>query len=116
MDDMCPFRERPVIKYLGRFIPPTLISCPTCGRCKVPNFFELAERVDNELTKLGRPLKVAVMGCVVNGPGEARGADVGIAFGNKGKAVIFKHGKKLKTLIGYDDAILELIEEIQHVY
>ena len=82
----------------------------------MPNFFELAERVDRELQKLGRPLKVAVMGCIVNGPGEARDADVGIAFGNKGRAVIFKHGEKLKTLASYDKAILKLMEEIQHVY
>lgn len=116
MDDRCPFSLNPVIKYLGRFITPTLISCPTCGRCSVPNFFELADKVDNELKKLRRPLKVAVMGCVVNGPGEAMDADAGVAFGRNGRAVIFKRGKMLKTLTGHDEAILELMEEIARVY
>jgi len=112
----CPFRITPVIKYLGKYYPPDLISCPTCGRCEVPNFFELAERVDNAILKLGRPIKVAVMGCVVNGPGEARDADVGIAFGHKGRAALFKKGKVIATIQSYDLAIEKLLVEVQRTW
>ena len=58
---------------------------------------KLAEAVEKELLKITKPLKVAVMGCVVNGPGEARDADIGIACG-KGRAVLFKKGKKIGTI------------------
>ena len=75
---------------------PILVSCPSCGRAEV-NIIELAEAVEEELIKIDKPLKVAVMGCVVNGPGEAKDADVGIACG-KGKAVLFKKGKKIRTI------------------
>ncbi|RYD06568.1 hypothetical protein N752_02560 [Desulforamulus aquiferis] len=57
-----------------------LISCPTCGRTQI-NLIEIAEQVEQRLVGLDKPIKVAVMGCVVNGPGEAREADVGIAGG-----------------------------------
>ncbi len=75
---------------------PEIISCPTCGRCQI-NIRGLVEKVESELSKIKKPLKVAVMGCVVNGPGEAREADVGIA-GGKGMGILFKHGKVIKTL------------------
>jgi (E)-4-hydroxy-3-methylbut-2-enyl-diphosphate synthase len=68
-----------------------LISCPTCGRCEI-NLQDLAETVDRELRSIDHPLKVAVMGCVVNGPGEARSADVGIA-GGRGFGLLFKKGE-----------------------
>jgi len=68
-----------------------LISCPTCGRCEI-NLQEVAEEVDRELRGIRRPLKVAVMGCVVNGPGEARGADVGVA-GGRGFGLLFRKGE-----------------------
>jgi (E)-4-hydroxy-3-methylbut-2-enyl-diphosphate synthase len=84
-----------ILAGLGkRVFGPTLISCPTCGRCEV-NLIKMAQRVDQELKKIKRPIKVAVMGCVVNGPGEARTADYGIACGKK-SGVIFKHGKIIK--------------------
>ncbi|UCD65762.1 MAG: flavodoxin-dependent (E)-4-hydroxy-3-methylbut-2-enyl-diphosphate synthase, partial [Deltaproteobacteria bacterium] len=67
---------------------PELISCPTCGRCQV-NLFNLADEVENHIQTLETPLKVAVMGCVVNGPGEAKEADIGVA-GGKGVGIIFK--------------------------
>lgn len=73
-----------------------LVSCPTCGRCEV-NLIPLAQRVEAELRKIKEPITVAVMGCVVNGPGEAKEADVGIAGGH-GKAVIFRHGQIVKTV------------------
>ena len=75
---------------------PTMISCPTCGRVEV-NLMDLAHRVEAELKKLAVPIKVAVMGCVVNGPGEARDADVGIA-GGPGKGVIFRKGQVVRTV------------------
>ena len=74
----------------------TMISCPTCGRCQV-NLFNMAEIVEERLKSIKAPIRVAVMGCVVNGPGEAREADFGIAGGN-GQGIIFRKGKVLKTV------------------
>lgn len=75
---------------------PELISCPTCGRCQI-NLFALAEEVEREVQKIRAPLKVAVMGCVVNGPGEAREADIGLAGGH-GIGIIFKKGEIFKKV------------------
>lgn len=75
---------------------PELISCPTCGRTRI-DLFSLAETVERHLQTLQSPLKVAVMGCVVNGPGEAREADIGIAGGH-GVGIIFKKGTVYKTV------------------
>jgi (E)-4-hydroxy-3-methylbut-2-enyl-diphosphate synthase len=75
---------------------PELISCPTCGRCQI-DIRGIAGKVEAGLARIKKPLKVAVMGCVVNGPGEAREADIGIA-GGKGMGILFKHGKVVKTL------------------
>ena len=72
---------------------PILVSCPSCGRTEV-DVISLAEAVEKELTKIKKPIKVAVMGCVVNGPGEAMDADIGIACG-KGQGVLFKKGEKI---------------------
>jgi (E)-4-hydroxy-3-methylbut-2-enyl-diphosphate synthase len=79
-----------------RQISPELISCPTCGRCQV-NIREIVDKVETKLADLRKPIKVAVMGCVVNGPGEAREADIGIA-GGRGTGILFKNGKVIKTL------------------
>jgi (E)-4-hydroxy-3-methylbut-2-enyl-diphosphate synthase len=75
---------------------PELISCPTCGRCQV-DIRGIVEKVESKMSGIKKPLKVAVMGCVVNGPGEAREADIGIA-GGKGMGILFKNGKVVKTL------------------
>ena len=75
---------------------PILVSCPSCGRAEV-DIIELAEAVETELMKITKPIKVAVMGCVVNGPGEAKDADIGIACG-KGRAVLFKKGEQIGTV------------------
>lgn len=75
---------------------PTLVSCPSCGRAET-GIVELAEAVEERLRRTEKAVKVAVMGCVVNGPGEARDADVGIACG-KGRGVIFKRGEKVRTV------------------
>ena len=74
----------------------TMISCPTCGRCQV-NLFNMADIVEERLKSIKAPIRVAVMGCVVNGPGEAREADFGIA-GGKGQGIIFRKGKVFKTV------------------
>jgi (E)-4-hydroxy-3-methylbut-2-enyl-diphosphate synthase len=73
-----------------------IISCPTCGRCEI-DIRGLAARVENRLRGFDKPITVAVMGCVVNGPGEAREADVGIA-GGKGSGLLFKRGKIVRSL------------------
>ena len=88
---------------------PEIISCPTCGRCQV-DLVALAKQVEARLREVRKPVKVAVMGCVVNGPGEAAGADVGVACGD-GSAVLFRHGEILRKV--EESAILgALIEEI----
>ncbi len=71
-----------------------IISCPTCGRCRI-DLFGIAERAEKALLQYRAPLKVAIMGCAVNGPGEAREADIGIAGGD-GTGVLFKKGKIVK--------------------
>ncbi len=86
-----------ILKSLGlREHGPTLISCPTCGRTEI-NLVVLAEAVDAYLAKVRVPIKVAVMGCVVNGPGEASDADVGVA-GGRGKGAIFRQGRVVRTV------------------
>ncbi len=89
---------------------PILVSCPSCGRAEV-DIVKLAEAVEEQLIKISKPIKVAVMGCVVNGPGEAKDADVGIACG-KGKAVLFKKGKKIAT-IQEKDFVRVLMGEVE---
>ncbi len=91
---------------------PTMISCPSCGRVEI-NLIDLATRVEARLKAMGQPLTVAVMGCVVNGPGEARMADVGIA-GGKGKGVIFRRGEVVKICREeeLEDALMEEIERL----
>ncbi len=79
-----------------RQIGPELISCPTCGRCQI-DIRGLVDKVEKKISGEKKSIKVAVMGCVVNGPGEAREADIGIA-GGKGMGILFKHGKVVKTL------------------
>jgi (E)-4-hydroxy-3-methylbut-2-enyl-diphosphate synthase len=89
-----------------------MISCPTCGRCEI-DLISLAEKTEKFLEKVNKPIKVAVMGCVVNGPGEAKEADIGIAGGH-GKAVIFAKGKILKT-VPEKDIFKTLEEEINKI-
>ena len=88
---------------------PELISCPTCGRTQI-DLIALAEEVERRLRDCKKPITVAVMGCIVNGPGEAREADVGIA-GGKDCGVLFAKGQKLKTLPYGElaDALMEYI-------
>ena len=88
---------RSILSNLGlRNFGATMISCPTCGRCQV-NLFDMAGIVEERLASIKAPIKVAVMGCVVNGPGEAREADFGIAGGN-GQGIVFRKGEVIKTV------------------
>lgn len=88
---------------------PELVSCPTCGRCQV-DLIPIAQEVEKRLRDVHRPIQVAVMGCVVNGPGEAADADIGVACG-KGSGVVFAHGKTLRKV--EEAAIVDvLMEEI----
>jgi (E)-4-hydroxy-3-methylbut-2-enyl-diphosphate synthase len=87
-----------------------IISCPTCGRCKI-DIKGLATEVEYRLRNVDKPITIAVMGCTVNGPGEAREADFGIA-GGKGRGVLFKKGKIVKKLAEEEllDALLKELE------
>jgi len=92
---------------------PVLVSCPTCGRTEV-DITKLANRVEEALMKIAKPIKVAVMGCIVNGPGEAKDADVGIALSRK-QGIIFRKGEKVKTVEEKDffRALMEEVEKVQ---
>ena len=84
-----------ILKALGiRRRGPEIISCPTCGRCNI-ELFSIVEQVEKELMSTVSPIKIAIMGCVVNGPGEAREADIGIAGGD-GTGILFRKGKVVK--------------------
>jgi (E)-4-hydroxy-3-methylbut-2-enyl-diphosphate synthase len=83
-----------ILKSLNlREYGPTIISCPTCGRCEI-DLISLTKKVEQKVRNIKAPLKIAVMGCVVNGPGEARYADIGIA-GGKGYGLLFSKGKEI---------------------
>ncbi len=94
-----------------RIFGPTVIACPTCGRTEI-NLIEIAHKVEQAVSGLDKPIKIAVMGCVVNGPGEAKEADIGIA-GGKGQAVLFKKGEIVRKITG--DIAEELIHEIERM-
>ena len=107
---------RLLLKSLGlRNFGPEIISCPTCGRCEI-NLFKVVKELENRLQSMtfnpkARPVQVAVMGCVVNGPGEAKHADLGIAFGKK-DGLLFKKGKPVcKVSVGR--CVEVLIKEIK---
>jgi len=89
---------------------PVLVSCPSCGRTEV-DIIKLAEAVEEKLSKTTKPIKVAVMGCVVNGPGEAKDADIGIACG-KGSGVLFKKGQKI-GVVEEKDFLSALMAEVE---
>lgn len=88
---------------------PELISCPTCGRCEV-DLVAIAQEVEQRLRSIKTPVKVAVMGCIVNGPGEARDADIGVAAG-KGVGLIFRKGEPIRK-VGENEIVSALMDEI----
>ena len=91
---------------------PVMISCPTCGRCNI-DLAKIANEVETLLANIKKPIKVAVMGCVVNGPGEAKSADVGIA-GGKGQGLVFRHGEIVRT-VSEEQLVAELFKEINKI-
>ena len=101
-----------ILKSLGLRDGARLVSCPTCGRCQV-NMIPVAEEVNRRIATVKKNITVAVMGCAVNGPGEAREADIGIACG-KGEALMFKHGETLRK-VPIEKAADELMKEIEEL-
>ena len=102
-----------ILKSLGmKEYGPTLISCQTCGRCNI-DLEQLAQTVEEHLKQVKKPLKVAVMGCAVNGPGEAREADIGLA-GGKGEGLIFRKGVIVRKVAEAElmKAFLEELEQL----
>lgn len=91
---------------------PVLVSCPTCGRCQI-DLTKIAQAVEEEVRDLPDPLHLAVMGCVVNGPGEASRADLGLA-GGKGQGIIFRHGKVLRR-VGEEDLLPAFFSELREL-
>ena len=89
---------------------PDIVSCPTCGRCDI-DLVEVVERVESALITKTAPVQLAIMGCVVNGPGEAREADIGIA-GGRGHGVLFRKGKVVRKV--REDVMVEtLLKEVE---
>ena len=110
---------RAILEAVGaRNFGPEIISCPTCGRCEV-DLVKLVSDLENKLSAIRyplnakRPIKIAVMGCVVNGPGEAKEADIGIAFGKK-EGLFFKNGKAIKK-VSFNDCDKILLKELKEI-
>ena len=102
-----------ILKALGlKEYGPTLVACPTCGRTSI-DLPAIAAQVEEKLEGIDEPIEVAVMGCVVNGPGEARGADVGIA-GGKGEGLVFRKGEIIRK-VSEDQLVTELFKEIDAI-
>jgi (E)-4-hydroxy-3-methylbut-2-enyl-diphosphate synthase len=100
-----------ILKALGiRQRGPEIIACPTCGRCNI-DLFDIVERVEKALMTTAEPLKIAIMGCVVNGPGEAKEVDIGIAGGD-GAGVLFRKGKVVKKF-AQDKLVDVLLNEVR---
>lgn len=104
------YAAKDILKAIGKGGGVKLVSCPTCGRTQI-DLISLANKVEEALKDVDKDITVAVMGCVVNGIGEAGEADIGIA-GGKGCAVLFKHGKQIKK-VSEDEALGCLLEEIE---
>ncbi len=101
-----------ILRSLGlRERGPEIISCPTCGRTEI-KLIELAEKVEEALRGVEEVFTVAVMGCVVNGPGEAKEADIGIA-GGRGLGIIFKKGEVVRKVKGDENLLPEFMKEIE---
>ena len=104
------YAAQDILKSIGKFEGVQIVSCPTCGRTRI-DLVSLANRIEDTLKECKKNIKVAVMGCAVNGPGEAREADVGIAGGD-GCALLFKKGEIIKK-VPEKDIIPELMKEIE---
>lgn len=106
------YAAKDILKAIGKGSGVKIVSCPTCGRTKI-DLISLAKQVEEHTKNINKDITVAVMGCVVNGPGEAREADIGIAGGN-GKAVLFKKGEMLYT-VDEARALDALLDEIKRL-
>ena len=105
------YAARDILKALNiRVETPQIVSCPTCGRTRI-DLVSLANQVEEAVKNIKKPIKIAVMGCVVNGPGEAKEADIGVAGGD-GVGVIFKKGEILKK-VPESEIVKELLCEIE---
>ncbi len=109
-----PAREiaaaKDILKSIGKRGGVQIVSCPTCGRTKI-DLVRLAKQVEDAVADIDKDVKIAVMGCVVNGPGEAREADIGVAGGD-GIGLIFKHGETFKK-VPEDQIVPALLEELE---
>lgn len=107
------YAAKDILKVVNvRVETPQIVACPTCGRTKI-DLVSLANQVENAVRDIKKPIKIAVMGCVVNGPGEAKEADIGIAGGD-GCAVLFKKGEILRK-VSEENVLKELLEEIDKI-
>ncbi len=107
------YAARDILKAVNvRVETPQIVSCPTCGRTKI-DLVSLANQVENAVKNIKKPIKIAVMGCVVNGPGEAKEADIGVAGGD-GCGVIFKKGEILRK-VNEDEIVKALLDEIEKI-
>ncbi len=104
------YAAKDILKAIGMRKGIQLVSCPTCGRTRI-DLIKTASEVENAIKDMDKDIKVAVMGCVVNGPGEAKEADIGIAGGD-GCAVLFKKGEIIRK-IKEEDIVSELVSEIE---
>ena len=101
-----------ILRSLGlRTRGPEIISCPTCGRTEI-DLIGLEKAVEERLRNVTANIRVAVMGCVVNGPGEARECDLGVA-GGRDKGIIFRGGTVVRSVHGHDELLAAFMEELQ---
>jgi (E)-4-hydroxy-3-methylbut-2-enyl-diphosphate synthase len=102
-----------ILRALGvRKVGPDIIACPTCGRCEI-DLSGLVDEVEKRLAGMKEYIKIAIMGCVVNGPGEAAEADIGIA-GGRGLGILFKHGKPVRK-VKEEELVEVLLQEIERM-
>lgn len=101
-----------ILKMTNNYSSPTIISCPTCGRTDY-DMLNIIEQLEPLISKINKPLKIAIMGCVVNGPGEAKDADIGIA-GGKNQVVLFKKGQIVRN-IKEENIVNEFMNEINNL-
>jgi len=102
-----------ILRALGiRRVGPDIIACPTCGRCEI-DLSSLVEEVERRLAGMKEYLKIAIMGCVVNGPGEAAEADIGIA-GGRGLGILFRRGKPVRK-VSEEELVEVLLREIERM-
>ena len=105
------YAAKRILKSIGLGKPSVnIVSCPTCGRTKI-NLIDLANRVERSLENCDKDITVAVMGCVVNGPGEAKEADIGVAGGD-GCGLIFRKGEILRK-VSENEILPALLEEVE---